>query len=64
MEDKVERRGGARLGAGRKPKNGVSRAEYKSILVTKEAWELLQGIDNRCKYVSKLVVDSFQNKEG
>lgn len=53
---KVERRGGARPGAGRKPKNGVSRAEYKSILITKEAWKHLQGIRNRCRYVSELIL--------
>lgn len=53
---RVERRGGARPGAGRPPKNGVSRAEYKPILITKEAWEHLQGIENRCRYVSELII--------
>lgn len=56
MDEKIKHRGGARPGAGRPPKNGVRRAEYKSILITKEAWEHLQGISNRCRYVSELIL--------
>ena len=56
MESSGSGRGGARPGAGRPPKNGVSRAKYRPILITKEAWEHLQGISNRCRYVSELIL--------
>lgn len=60
MEAKVERRGGARLGAGRKPKNGVSRAEYRPILITEEAYKLLAGVGNKCEYVSNLIIKNLK----
>lgn len=63
MEGKIERRGGARPGAGRPFKNGRSRAEYKSILITKEAYALLQGVRNKCVYVSDLITQNL-TKEG
>lgn len=55
MEAKVERRGGARPGAGRPPKNGVSRAKYRPIIIREEAYELLAGMENKCEYVSNLI---------
>lgn len=60
MEAKVERRGGARPGAGRHPKNGVSRAKYRPILITEEAYELLAGVGNKCEYVSNLIFKNLK----
>lgn len=60
MEAKVERRGGARPGAGRPPKNGVSRAKYRPILITEEAYKLLSGVGNKCEYVSNLIINDLK----
>ena len=60
MEAKIERRGGARPGAGRPPKNGVSRAKYRPILITEEAYKLLSGVRNKCEYVSNLIVKDLK----
>lgn len=62
MEAKVERRGGARPGAGRPPKNGVSRAKYRPILIRQEAYELLAGVGNKCEYVSTLIFNDLKGK--
>lgn len=63
MEAKVERRGGARPGAGRPPKNGVSRAKYRPILIKEEAYELLAGVGNKCEYVSNLIIKDLKKDE-
>ena len=60
MEAKIERRGGARPGAGRPPKNGVSRAKYRPILITEEAYKLLSGVRNKCEYVSNLILKDLK----
>lgn len=60
MEAKVERRGGARPGAGRPPKNGVSRAKYRPILITEEAYKLLSGVKNKCEYISNLILKDLK----
>ena len=59
-EIKVERRGGARPGAGRPPKNGVSRAKYRPVLIKQEAYELLAGVENKCEYVSNLIFKNLK----
>lgn len=56
MESSGSGRGGARPGAGRPPKNGVSRARYRPILIRQEAYELLAGVGNKCEYVSSLIL--------
>ena len=62
MEGKNKGRGGRRPGAGRPPKNGVSRAKYRPILIRQEAYELLAGVDNKCEYVSALIIDDRKEK--
>ena len=62
MESSGSGWGGARPGAGRPPKNGVSRAKYRPILIRQEAYELLAGVDNKCEYVSALIIDDRKGK--
>lgn len=61
MENKKKKNGwgGARPGAGRPFLDGKSRAKYKSILITKEAWECMQGVRNKCRYISGLIINEI-----
>lgn len=62
MENKKKNgRGGARPGAGRPFLDGKSRAKYKSILITKEAWECMQGVRNKCRYISGLIIKDLKD---
>lgn len=60
MEAKVERRGGARPGAGRKPKKNKKR--FKAVFLSEEAYNLLAGIRNKSDFVSLLIINAFRKQ--
>lgn len=60
MEAKVERRGGARPGAGRKPK--MNKKRFKAVFLSEEAYNLLAGIRNKSDFVSLLIINAFRKQ--
>lgn len=65
MESSGSGRGGARPGAGRPSKGrGERRKGYKPVLVTPEAYAALDGVKNKCGYVSALILEDREKRKG
>lgn len=65
MEGAKKSRGGARPGAGRPSKGrGERRKGYKPVLVTPEAYAALEGVKNKCGYVSALILEDREKGKG
>lgn len=62
MEKKKDGRGGARPGAGRKPKTEKKR--FKIVHIYADTYALLTGIRNKCKFVSSLIIKEIGENTG
>ena len=57
--NKKDNRGGARPGAGRKPKDGTPRL-FTNIRIDRKAYEAIPENVNKCDYVSDLILDALK----
>lgn len=54
--------GGSRKGSGRKRKDDADKQRTKTIRISENAAYMIDGMKNKCSFVSGLIMDYFSSK--